>query len=125
VYVIGTETRIIRTVSFEYHRLLNGFLEVQIMLTRILLIALFLAAVMLTGCEKKAPTVGEQLDKAATDAQKTAEPAAADAQKTADQAAADAKVAADKAAADAKVAADKAAADAQKTVDAAAKQLPK
>jgi uncharacterized lipoprotein NlpE involved in copper resistance len=93
------------------------------MLTRIFLIALLLAAVALVGCEKKQPTVEQQVDQAA----KQAQPAAADTQKAADQAAADAKVAADKAAADAKVAADKAAADAKKAAEDAAKnvQLPK
>jgi hypothetical protein len=56
------------------------------MLTRILLIALLLTAVALVGCEKKQPTVGQQIDQAANQAQ----PAAADTQKAADKAAADA-----------------------------------
>jgi Sec-independent protein translocase protein TatA len=103
--------------------MINGFLEVCAMLTRILVIALVLTAVALVGCEKKAPTVGEQVDQAA----KQAQPAAQDAAAQAQPAAADAQKAAEQAAADAKAAADKAAADAKKAAEDAAKnvQLPK
>ena len=92
------------------------------MLTRILLIALFLAAVTLVGCEKKEPTLGEQVDKAAQDAKKTGDQVDQAAQKAKDQVDQAAQKAKDQAALEAQKAADKAAAD-KKAAEAAA--LPK
>ena len=53
------------------------------------------SAVAFTGCEKKEPTLGENLEQAGKDVQKAAEKTAKDVEKTAEKAADDAKKAAD------------------------------
>lgn len=64
------------------------------MMLRILLVVVIAGMVGLVGCKKKEPTIGEQIDKAAQEAEKTAEEAqpavekaVEDAQKTAEEAA--------------------------------------
>jgi len=55
------------------------------------------SAAMFTGCEKKEPTLGEQIEQAGKQAGKEADKAAADASKAADAAAKDANKAANNA----------------------------
>jgi hypothetical protein len=70
----------------------NDFLSGEtIMMLRMLLVLVAVLGLTLGGCEKKEPTVGDVVDQAKEDAEKTAD----DAQPAAEEAAADAEKAAE------------------------------